>query len=166
MSYPIHVVNRFWSKVDKSGPIPERYPELGPCWIWERCVNEHGYGDFRTVGRHDKAHRVAWTILIGPIPEGAFVLHRCDNPPCVNPTHLFLGDQAANIKDMRAKNRHRNKVFKGEDNGFSKLTWDTVRKIRELFKTGRYTLTALGSKFDTCRQNVRRIVSNKSWLEQ
>ena len=100
------ITDRFWSKVNKEGPIPKHCPELGPCWVWTGNVDAHGYGG---LGHHERAHRVAWTIAFGPIPQGKSVLHHCDNPPCVRADgHLFLGTQVVNLADMQAKGRGRN----------------------------------------------------------
>lgn len=80
--------------------------EIG-CWMWTGGI-VHGYGCWEVDGRRERAHRWAWELFVGPIPEGMHVLHRCDNPPCVNPNHLFLGTQTDNVQDMDAKGRRRN----------------------------------------------------------
>lgn len=73
------------------------------CWVWSRSRGGGGYGKVRWNHRQWLVHRVAWTLIFGPIPKGKQVLHKCDNPPCFNPTHLFLGTQKENIADMMAK---------------------------------------------------------------
>lgn len=94
---------RFWSKVDRNGPA---HPELGTrCWVWTASTAA-GYGNFcvrrpLNVG----SHRFSWELSNGPIPEGLWVLHRCDNRRCVNPAHLFLGTAKDNVRDMIAKGR-------------------------------------------------------------
>lgn len=89
---------RFWPKVDQTG---------GPdaCWPWMACRNRHGYGKVGVGGISVTAHRAVWELANGPIPAGLHVLHRCDNPPCVNPAHLFLGTNADNVEDKVRKGR-------------------------------------------------------------
>jgi len=92
---------RFWSKVDKSG---------GPdaCWLWTAGRDKAGYGRFNLDGHTIMAaSRAGWILTFGPVPEGLSVLHHCDNPPCVNLTHLFLGTDAINAADKVAKGRAR-----------------------------------------------------------
>lgn len=99
---------RFWAKVNRNGPVPSHRPELGPCWLWTGSIN-HGYGRI-SLGPQGavyefRAHRVSWELHYGPIPDGLFVCHHCDTSACVRPSHLFVGDQAANAADMVAKGR-------------------------------------------------------------
>lgn len=80
---------RFWPKVDKNGPVPEHRPDLGPCWIWTASTAGVGYGQFWAgPGKSDKAHRFAYELLVGPIPEGLVPDHLCRVRACVNPAHL------------------------------------------------------------------------------
>ncbi len=88
---------RFWPKVEKTGT----------CWVWQGATDSHGYGQIHEEPRgHSQAHRVSWELAYGPIPEGLDVLHCCDNPPCVRPTHLFLGTQLDNNLDAINKGRN------------------------------------------------------------
>ncbi|KKM18075.1 hypothetical protein LCGC14_1669330 [marine sediment metagenome] len=88
---------RFFDKVDRSGT---------GCQEWQAGKTKGGYGTFQLDGKTQYAHRVMWSCSFGDIPDGLQVLHRCDNPSCVNPAHLFLGTHADNMKDMRDKGRH------------------------------------------------------------
>lgn len=108
-----NAVERFWAKVNKQGPVPAHRPELGPCWVWTGTVpKQPGYGRFNTgiklAGRWVivNVHRYSWELHHGPVPAGLWVLHRCDNRPCVRPDHLFLGTATDNNRDMVAKGRH------------------------------------------------------------
>jgi hypothetical protein len=92
------IKERFWSKVDKSGGG-------NTCWAWLAATTRGGYGNFSIDGKPRRAHRVVWEIVNGKIPDGLDCLHTCDNPPCVNPAHLFLGTKNDNMADMRAKGR-------------------------------------------------------------
>lgn len=96
---------RFWRMVDKDGPTQTHVPGLGPCWQWTGGKVKDGYGRF-SLGNHviRYAHQVSWMIEHGQWPD-LCVLHRCDNPPCVNPGHLFLGTIADNNRDMWSKGR-------------------------------------------------------------
>lgn len=116
------VVERFWAKVDRSGGLFE-------CWPWTAArfhdaAGVPNYGMFAFRGRVWKASRVAWVLTHGEIPDGLTVCHTCDNPPCVNPAHLWLGTLTQNRRDSIAKGRHAH----GTRVGGSKLTegdvWD------------------------------------------
>ncbi len=122
------VVVRFWSNVTK-GP---------DCWVWTGYRAKFGYGQMKIGGRVGSviyAHRLSWAIHNGEIPAGLSVCHRCDNPPCVNPAHLFLGDQAANNRDMFSKGRNTN-WKRGEANARARLTLLQVRILRRLKSCG------------------------------
>lgn len=89
-------MERFWNKVDKSGD----------CWLWTASKTHQGYGYFRFDGKMCKAHRMAWLLVNGEIPNEMLVCHSCDNPSCVNPEHLWLGTNQENMDDMNKKGRH------------------------------------------------------------
>ena len=114
--------DRFWENVDKT---PGHGPH-GDCWPWTAGRTEGGYGRLSVGEGEEKAHRFSWTIHFGPIPDGDFVCHECDFPPCVRPEHLFLGDPDANMADMVAKGRS----LTGERHPKAKLTDDDIRAIR------------------------------------
>lgn len=104
----------FWAKVNKDGSIPVHVPHLGQCWEWIKKINRGKsknrqgvhYGKFRCDDRLIYSHRFSWEITNGKIPDGLWILHKCDNPSCVNPDHLFLGTANDNAKDRMKKHRH------------------------------------------------------------
>lgn len=106
-------------------------PESGEgCWEWTGHRDPNGYGRLSVNGTPTLAHRLSWTVFKGPLKPEQFVLHRCDNPRCVKPEHLFLGTQQDNTADKMAKKRHRFGVSRGTAHGQSKLTEAQVRFIR------------------------------------
>lgn len=140
----------FWSRVDKDED----------CWLWTGAKDSNDYGLVGRSRRMLRVHRVAWEFTYGrPIPEGLCVLHRCDNPPCVNPDHLFLGTKADNHADSVAKNRH---SF-GERNGMAKLTFREVRFIRKAYAAGLGTHRKLADRFGVSQDTIWKVVRRKSW---
>jgi hypothetical protein len=129
------------------------------CWVWTGNTVSGGYGLFGLRGRQVLAHRFAYERAFGPIPDGQKVLHRCDNPPCCNPAHLFAGTQADNVRDMLAKGRQRCPV--GERHPKAKLTTAQVLALRADFASG-VTEPELVRKYHTTRGTVRGIVTGKS----
>jgi hypothetical protein len=105
---PASELQKFWSRVNKSGPVPELCPELGPCWIWTGPLSKKGYGLFSVarLGRNVRAHRYSFELHSGNLPQDKpYVCHKCDTPGCVKPAHLFAGDTADNVHDSIKKGK-------------------------------------------------------------
>jgi hypothetical protein len=154
------IEQRFWEKVDKKGPI---HPILGTmCWVWTASLKKDGYGNIGIAGKTILAHRLSWELSFGSIPDGFQVLHTCDNPPCCNPEHLFLGKPGDNAKDRDEKGRTNNHT-KGENNGRAKLTVDQIVEIRRLRSTG-LSLRKIASMFHVGNQHICRIVRGERWI--
>lgn len=148
------IIERFWAKVNLSGPV---HPVIGTeCWEWTAANNGLGYGVFRARQRY--AHRFSWEVHVGPIPNGAFVCHRCDNPGCVRPNHLFLGTAQDNSSDMVAKSRQRQE----EGHPHAKITRANARDIIVARQEGA-TYAAIGQRFGICEAAVRMIVRGSTW---
>jgi len=132
--------------------------------ISTRCIeaagarDRDGYVRVKVAGKRWYAHRLAYTQAFGPVPARMEVLHTCDNPPCVNPEHLFLGTQADNMADMSQKGRR----TRGSTHGMAKLTEADVVQIRALASSGE-TLSALASRFGVHFGTISKVVIRRSW---
>lgn len=135
-----------------------------PCREWTHYNDQDGYGMVVIPGQthtSHRAHRLAWQMYNGPIPKGLFVLHKCDNPPCYEIAHLFLGTNADNMADAVAKGRFASHL--GIKNPFAKLTDDDVKAMRARFSEGSITYTALAREYGIDRGTASKIVRRKSW---
>lgn len=130
------------------------------CWEWTGWCHPRGYGKLSVEGRTEAAHRVSWAIHFGEDPGKLHVLHKCDNPSCVNPAHLFLGTDLDNNQDMIAKGR--NIIIRGERHGRSPFTDADVRIIRERWTSGA-SFSSLAREFGVSRVAIRNICLKRSW---
>lgn len=135
--------------------IPE--PNSG-CLLWTGC-SWLGYGRLFFNGRPRRAHRLSWELARGPIPDGLDVLHKRDNPGCIEPTHLFLGTDADNSADMRRKGRGKIPYVRGVQHAAAKLTEDQVRAIRIDHRSSRKAAAAYG----VSQMVIVRIRNRKRW---
>lgn len=163
----VPVGERFWARVDKTGD----------CWVWTGATQKAwGYGLIGARGKSQLAHRIAWELTNGPIPEGMNVCHRCDNPPCVNPDHLFLGTQADNNADKESKSRGNHprgerhgtytkpeSVTRGSASPNTHLSERDIRAIRSMYATGDWSQEALGQLFGSDQTAISKIVRRVSW---
>lgn len=127
---------RFWAKVNRDGPIPIHCAHLGPCWIWTASLTRTGYGRISAAeyGRTPApATHVSWFLKYGEWPT-EYMLHRCDNPRCVRPSHLFQGTQKENAQDREAKGRGNQPL--NERNGKCKYSQEVVALCRALYSRG------------------------------
>lgn len=153
-------IARFWSKVDKDGPMVRE--ELGPCWAWTASKTGNGYGGFYMDGKPRRAHRVAFEIAHGPIPDGLLVCHRCDVRTCVRDDHLFLGTNTDNMRDAQAKGRLVINHVRGARHPETPFTESDVRAIRAAAASGR-SLRGLARERCVNRKAIQMMVKRKTW---
>jgi HNH endonuclease len=147
------VAERFWDRVNR-----------GPgCWEWTAGLGSHGYGSLSVGGKLETTHRISWRLHFGPIPDGLHVLHHCDNKRCVRPDHLYLGSEADNSADRKARGRAG--AARGEANPNHKLTTTAVAEIRRRLTAGE-TTRALGREFGVAASGISRIGSGQMWKEE
>lgn len=141
---------RFLERVDKQGD--------GGCWLWLGCKDKKGYGIIQRNRKAERAPRIAWELYIGTIPDKLFVCHKCDNPSCVNPDHLFVGTLQDNTADMVAKQRQ----IQGETVGSSKLTTIQVIEIRQRYRDG-VSQRALSKEYGITKSGIQHVVRRQTW---
>ena len=156
------IAERFWPKVRKAGP--------DDCWIWTGSQTPSGYGQ---IGRGSRgcgqlqAHRVSWELANGPIPDGLWVLHKCDNPPCVNPSHLFIGTRADNMRDCASKRRllaqaNPSRLARGSRHGKAKITERDAIGIRSRLHAGE-SQSAIARSLGVSVALVHFIANGRTW---
>lgn len=145
---------RFWTGVERGLP--------DACWPWARSVNTKGYGQIMFHGKRTYAHRAAWVITNGPIPEGLCVCHTCDNPSCCNPRHLWLGTKAENNADRAAKGRSRKYGAVGTTNPNAKLTEGQVVMARRRYADGAH-IAALAREYGVSSCVMSKVVHRLRW---
>lgn len=144
-------LERFWAQVDQTGK--------NGCWLWTGARGKRGYGVFEIQRKQWKAHRFSYAVLVGDIPNGMLVCHKCDNPPCVNPCHLFLGTPEDNVRDMLAKGRGRQPLGLARN---AKVTEDQVREMRKLREAGEMIKT-IAKRFGVRRELVSLVTRRITW---
>lgn len=186
---------RFWAKVNKDGPLPDQsnphYAGLDRCWVWEGTKNDGGYGRVWALGRSLMTHKLSFLLSGQELPKDSpLALHRCDNPPCVNPNHIFNGTYLDNARDKCNKGRHvsspgiKNGAFthpekiprgddsfsrkhperiaRGERQHSAKLTAEIVREMRTCHAAGE-TSVSLGARFGVSQAAANYAINRKTW---
>jgi hypothetical protein len=152
---PVDPAIRYHAKVSRRGP--------DECWPWVGGIfKPSGYGRIYVGKTSTTAHRFGYKLLIGPVPDHIMVCHRCDNPPCQNPAHWFLGTHTQNMADMVAKDRAYHP--RGAVNRFALLTAADVIAIREMYAAGA-TITAVAERFAVKPATVSNIITGKHWTQ-
>lgn len=147
----IPLVDRFWAKVAKGSPEE--------CWLWTGATANAGYGVLFSEGTVLRSHRISYDLHNGPIPDGRVICHKCDNPPCVNPNHLFVGTKADNNHDRDAKGRQVSKS--GDDHYRVILSDEDVARIRAEYQPKYGRIAALGRKYGVKNSYIFDIVHNR-----
>lgn len=148
-AHPLSGHPRIWRKIKWEGR----------CLIWTGTVNYGGYGQVSIDGRKRLLHRLSWETARGPIPDGLWVLHKCDNRRCVRMSHLFLGTHADNMADCVRKGRQR----KGTVIECAKLDDDKVRQIRDLYSRGGISHAKLGLAYGVDAKAIANAVNRRTW---
>lgn len=172
-SIPQVTIDLFWGKVDKDNSTI--FYNGTRCWEWTGAKNKSGYGHcwIKDLKTNRKSHRVSWVIHYGKIPDNLLVCHHCDNPPCINPLHLFAGTSKDNALDRNSKNRGRKPGIRkrpetiqyGERSPNHKLTSKQVAEIRRLYKPsvrGSGCLV-LAHKYGVSKSTIFAVVRGKNW---
>jgi len=149
--------HKFWLRVNKLGD--------NDCWCWNTYISKSGYGQFKFcyLSKYYQftASRVSYELKVGLIPDGLLVCHKCDNPKCVNPKHLFLGTQKDNMDDKVNKNRQ----ARAENNGRSKLNWEIVNEIRKSYPINKNT-SELSKKYNIDSSMIINILKGENWIDE
>ena len=153
------IEQRFWTRVIKGTG--------DACWEWQGSQDGHGYGSVFYQGRMQKAPRVAWQLTHGAIPAKTEVCHECDNPLCVRPDHLFLGNHMTNAQDMAAKGRQvfqrrPERAKRGEAHYCAKLDNSSIIAIRYRHKNGE-PMEQIARSYDVSKQTIWRIIRRLTW---
>lgn len=135
-------------------PIP-----FSGCWIWLGGTRRKGYGIVNINGKSQQAHRASYQISVGEIPQGLCVCHTCDNPPCVNPKHLFIGTHAENRRNAATKGR----LPRGENHSQAKLLKEDVIAIVKLLALGK-SHSVIGKRFEVSAAMIGHINRRENWV--
>ena len=152
---------RFWTHIHKQDT-------LNGCWLWIGTVDRYGYGRFAIKGKQFLAHRIAYELTYGKIPDGLLCCHHCDNPRCVRPDHLFIGTNSDNMIDAYKKGRLRqlspftSQNTRGSNNANAKLTKTDILEIRYLRYDG-FSQGTIAKRFNVSVSTIKDILHKRTW---
>jgi hypothetical protein len=157
---PDHLISptkeeKFWSNINIGSDED--------CWEWKTLSGTSEYGETYFRGKDVRSHRLAWELTYGEIPDNLYVCHHCDNPPCCNPKHLFLGTFQDNIDDREAKGRNKMPSNLGEMHGNNKLNRNQVREIRRKYADGGHSYYSLADEYKVSSSHIRGIIKRWTW---
>lgn len=141
------IFERLFEKVDKTDE----------CWNWTGYKNKQGYGSIKVNDKMIKTHRLSYELFFGEIPHGLDVLHKCDNPSCLRPDHLFIGDDKANTQDSISKGRHVIPIAN------KKLTVNNVIEIRNKYMPFKYSIRKLAKEYKVSYWAIQSVLNRKNW---
>lgn len=149
---------RFWAKINCAGPHQLHMSTC--CWEWQGAKNNDGYGRFRLGRKHERAHAVLLAWVIGHNPK--YVMHRCDNPACVRPSHLQEGTHGLNMRDAYKKQRRPACSPKGVKHYKARFTSEQVQTIRVRYASGE-SQKSIGADYGVCQSHISQIVRRKTY---
>ena len=151
-------ISAFWSKVGITDNPKD-------CWEWRGAKKPKGYGNLKVNGKYMLAHRVAFELTVGSIPDGFMACHICDNPSCCNPSHIMLGTPKSNAIDMLIKNRQVkfHPASRGERNCNSKLTTEAVKEIRRAYEAKEANQYELAKIYGVSQHSICSVVKRQTW---
>ncbi len=153
MKYPKNYFRNPWAKIRKTKS----------CWLWNGTISSNGYGKIRVNGKWQRAHRVIYEMLCGPIDKYLCACHKCDNKRCVNPSHIFIGTKQDNAIDSVSKGRWGDRRQYGSKNGRAILTESIVLKMRQMYDGRHGSIASLARVFNADWATTKRAIKGESW---
>jgi hypothetical protein len=157
---PLHII---WTREEKFWSNVEIKDDCNACWEWKSVSGTSKYAVTKFNGKDEAVHRIAYRLSFSDFPRELQVCHKCDNPPCCNPFHLFLGTFQDNVDDRERKGRNKLPHSLGEDHGNHKLTEKNVKEIRELYQTTSHNYRTLSEIYGVTFGAIRNVIKGRTW---